>query len=121
MENDYYYTKYLKYKAKYINLIKQTGGEAKDPIIYTKEQLLAEIRDFGKNSYSLSSKFCNKDCTHSTYTTRIKKKDFQFYKNNLCVFAEYTYNYGVYNFTKLYLGELVSNETKFNNYGVSDR
>jgi len=27
MENDYYYTKYLKYKAKYLNLIKQTGGE----------------------------------------------------------------------------------------------
>lgn len=27
MSDDFYYTKYLKYKAKYLNLIKQTGGE----------------------------------------------------------------------------------------------
>ena len=25
-QEQYYYTKYLKYKAKYLNLIKQTGG-----------------------------------------------------------------------------------------------
>ena len=29
MSDDFYYTKYLKYKAKYLNLIKQTGGEIK--------------------------------------------------------------------------------------------
>jgi hypothetical protein len=27
MNDEFYYTKYLKYKAKYLNLIKQTGGE----------------------------------------------------------------------------------------------
>ena len=31
MNDEFYYTKYLKYKAKYLNLIKQTGGSANYP------------------------------------------------------------------------------------------
>ncbi len=42
MEDNHNYTKYLKYKSKYLNLIKQTGGD-KEPINYTTETLIKDI------------------------------------------------------------------------------
>jgi hypothetical protein len=38
MSDEYYYTKYLKYKAKYLNLIKQTGGSKKYPTCKTEKE-----------------------------------------------------------------------------------
>ncbi len=46
MEDNHYYTKYLKYKSKYLNLIKQTGGDDKIPINYTIETLIKRYNYF---------------------------------------------------------------------------
>jgi hypothetical protein len=118
-QEQYYYTKYLKYKAKYLNLIKLNGGNAEKPIIYTKETLINEIIEFTKKNYSLK-KYCGNDnCSNSNSKDRIKNinYNYKFYQNNLCVFAEYDDNYGDIKFYKMYIGELISNEDRFNAYG----
>ncbi len=46
----------------------------------------------------------------------MKNYNFDFYKKNLCVFAEYS---NTYNFFKIYFGELISDESIFVDYGVS--
>ncbi len=93
-----------------------------DPIIYTPDTLEKDIEDFSKNPHSFNDKYCIVDCLGSTNFKRMKKNNFEFYQQNLCVFVTYSYDMRFRNSTynKIYLGKLLSKEPEFNDYGVKN-
>jgi len=57
MNDDFYYTKYLKYKSKYLNLIKQTGGV----VTCTRDDGKGDYAKSGVNKTGKYEVCCNKD------------------------------------------------------------
>jgi hypothetical protein len=111
---DDYYSKYLKYKLKYLNLKNMIGGKEfalenfKDNFTY--DQLLNFIGDFATNNYTIKQ----------TNYRVLQEKKFNFCNSNFFII-------GVPHITNkeepcryLYLGEIKMDETKFNTIWVSE-
>jgi len=101
------------------------GGEPSKPIMYNLETLKKEIIDFSINNYSIRNKFCTYypqstrwTCIGLTEYDKIKEHAYDKYKNNLCIFAEYSNTDTNVIIDKIHYGILVTNQNNFDKYGI---
>ena len=102
---DSYYSKYLKYKTKYLNLKKMIGGNNFKE--FTREELISDLTKFANGSTGVFKKYCKYGCNGSVYNMNTIKT-FDYYQKNLCIFGKED---------EIWLGKLTSTTDDFKAYG----
>jgi hypothetical protein len=93
------------------------GGSIRNPTVYTQETIKAEIEEYKKNK----SWFADRAPEINEHgLDNIKTNDFEFYKNNLCVFVEFNRDI-TYDVDSMYLGKMTSSSEKFANFDTNDK
>ena len=103
---DSYYSKYLKYKQKYLNLKKMIGG--KNLTVFNLNQLITAINEY-YNERNGFSQYCDEgQCKYGVRD--IKKNNFEYYNSHLCVLKTDG---------KIYLGKLNLTSDEFKEFGIT--
>ena len=93
---------------------KYGGNPSQQPIIYNVETILNNVLSFKRNK----AHFMQYCCGSMGKILYDKTKEATFYKNYLCVFAEFNTFINT-DADRLYLGEMISSYDDYTNYGMS--
>ena len=101
-----YYSKYLKYKQKYLNLKKMIGGN--NPTVFNLNQLITAINEY-YDKVNGFSQYCDKN--QCKYGVRyITNNNFEYYNSHLCVLKKDG---------EIYLGKLNLTRDQFKEFGIT--